>query len=213
MRRTAVADSIPDTEERILRAALETFAERGYDGASMRDIAARADATLGLLQYYFGGKARLWRAAVDRAFAEMRSGFDAALADTELLEDREKLRRMIHAHTRFAARNPEFIRLMHDEGKRRGPRTRWIVDRHVKPMFEPMVSLVARAQERGLLRDDVDPVHFVYIFVGAIGVIFHQTEECKRVAGIDPMEEKAVAAHARAVESLFLGPPPQENSE
>jgi AcrR family transcriptional regulator len=41
--------------ERILAAALEVFAEQGFDGARTRDIAERAGANLGLLTYYFGG--------------------------------------------------------------------------------------------------------------------------------------------------------------
>jgi hypothetical protein len=58
----------------------------------------------------------------------------------------------------------------------------------------------------------VPAVHFVYAFVGAIDVIFHQAEECKRVTGIDPSAPAAVEAHTRAIEYLFLGGASQENS-
>ena len=52
---------------------------------------------------------------------------------------------------------------------------------------------------------DVPAIYFVYALVGAVDVIFHQAEECKRVTGIDPSEPSAALAHARAVEHLFLG--------
>ncbi len=42
-------------------------------------------------------------------------------------------------------------------------------------------------------------------------MIFRQAEESKRVAGIDPAEPAAVAAHSRAVESLFLVQSTEEN--
>ena len=58
----------------------------------------------------------------------------------------------------------------------------------------------------------IAPVHFVYILAGAVGVIFHQAEECKRVAGVDPADDAAIEAHARAVEYLFLGHPSKEGS-
>jgi AcrR family transcriptional regulator len=65
------AESPASTQDRILAAALEVFAERGFDGARMRDIAERADANLGLLTYYFTDKQELWKAAVTHAFAEL----------------------------------------------------------------------------------------------------------------------------------------------
>jgi AcrR family transcriptional regulator len=200
-----------ETRERILAAALAAFAEQGFDGATTRDIAARADVTLGLLQYHFGGKPKLWRAAVERAFAELRGGLEAILADPGPADERERMQLLIRGHVRFVARNPEFVRLMHDEGKRRGPRMRWMVDRHVKPLYAALMPLIQRSQEVGLLPAGIAPIHFVYILAGAVGVIFHQAEECKRLAGVDPSDPSVAEAHARAVEHLFLGAPSKES--
>jgi AcrR family transcriptional regulator len=211
MARAATAQAGSDTQERILRAALQAFSENGFDGAKTREIAARAGVPLGLLRYHFGSKLDLWRAAVDRAFGELRAGLGAILADPRAAGERERLRLLIRGHVAFVARNPEFVRLMHDEGKRRGPRMRWMVDRHVKPLFEALLPLIQGAQAQGLLHAGIAPVHFVYVLAGAVGVIFHQAEECKRLSGIDPTDRAAAEAHARAVEHLFLGPSHQEN--
>ena len=59
--------------ERIVAAALEVFAERGFDGAHTREIAERAGANLGLIKYYFNDKERLWKASVARSFAELQA--------------------------------------------------------------------------------------------------------------------------------------------
>ena len=69
-----------------------------------------------------------------------------------------------------------------------------------------LLPFVVRCQELERLPKDLDPVHLVYALVGAIGVIFHQAEECKRVTGIDPFDEAAIEAHTRVVEHLFLDP-------
>lgn len=53
-----------DTRETILVAARDAFAEQGYDGASIRLIAARAYVDPALVHHYFGTKAQLFRAAV-----------------------------------------------------------------------------------------------------------------------------------------------------
>ena len=197
-----------ETRERILVAALDAFAERSYEGATTREIAHRAGVPLGLLRYYFGDKLKLWKAAVDRAFAEIRTGLDSAIAGEpgSTGDDLERVRAGIRAHVHFVARNPEFVRLMHDEGKRRGPRARWLADRYVKPMFDRLVPMMGRLQQQGRLPKDIAPLHFAYALVGAIDVIFHQAEECRRVTGVDPQDPEVIAAHARAVEYLLLGP-------
>jgi AcrR family transcriptional regulator len=54
-----------DTRGRILEAARAAFAERGFDGATMRDVAARAGVDAALVHHYFGTKQRLFVAAMD----------------------------------------------------------------------------------------------------------------------------------------------------
>jgi AcrR family transcriptional regulator len=206
MSKPAAAVPPSDTREVILEAALAIFADDGFDGATTRDIAARAGVSLGLLRYHFGSKTELWKAAVDRAFAELGANLAGALGDPSVTDDERRLRRMLRDHVRFVASNPAWVRMMHEEGKRRGPRMRWLVDRHVKPLYDAMGGLLAAAQRRGTVPPDVGLVHFFYILAGAVGLIFHQAEECKRLAGVDPADEGIVEAHVRAVEHLLLGP-------
>lgn len=54
-----------DTRGRILEAARAAFGERGYDGATIRDIAARAGVDGALVHHYFGSKQRLFLAAME----------------------------------------------------------------------------------------------------------------------------------------------------
>lgn len=58
-----------DTREAILRAARAEFTERGYDGATLRGIARRADVNHGMIQHFFGSKDGLFVAALDWPFA------------------------------------------------------------------------------------------------------------------------------------------------
>ncbi len=201
-----------DTRDLILEAALGAFAEKGFDGATTREIAGRAGVNHGLIPYYFGDKTTLWRAAVDRAFAELEARAREALEDPVIGDDRARTGRLIRGYVRFVAQHPEFVRIMHDEGKRKGPRMRWLADRHVKPLYGRIGELLERAQRRGTLPNGIPAVHYLYILAGAAGLFFHQAEECKRVTGVDPFDEEAVENHARAVEQLFLGPGRDESS-
>src|SRR5262245_36084658 len=75
-----------ETRERIVAAALEAFAERGFDGARTRDIAARAGVNQGLITYHFASKDALWKAAADHIFALLGQEFGRRL---EALRDVE----------------------------------------------------------------------------------------------------------------------------
>lgn len=54
-----------DRREQILEAALDVFAEEGFDGATTKEIAARADVTHGLIYFYFPSKEELFNAAFE----------------------------------------------------------------------------------------------------------------------------------------------------
>lgn len=190
------------TQARILDAALAVFAERGFDGSRTRDIAERAGANLGLLTYYFGDKEALWRAAVTRAFEQLRAELADALAPHPDDDERTALAELVRRFIRFVARNPEFMRLMNDEGKRDGPRMRWLADRFVKPVYDVLRARVEHAQAEGFLTG-VAPAHLHYLVLGAAGLVFSQAAECKRVTGADPRDPAFAEAHANAILRLL----------
>ena len=194
------------TRGQILDAALAVFAERGFDGARTRDIAERAGANLGLIPYYFGEKEGLWRAAVSRAFGRLQEEFAEVISPRPGDDERAGLERLLRTFVRFVARHPEFMQLMNDEGKRDGPRMRWLADRFVQPMYDAIRARVEQAQASGLL-PAIPAVHVHYLMLGAAGLVFAQAAECKRLTGVDPRRESFAEAHADAVLRLLLRDP------
>ena len=68
--------SADPTRDRIVAAAADLFSERSFDGATTREIAARAGVTQPLLNYHFRSKDELWRAAVDSLFERLHNTMD-----------------------------------------------------------------------------------------------------------------------------------------
>lgn len=77
--RTGRRPGARDTRSRVLLAARTTFGERGFEGATIRDIALRAGVDPALVHHYFGSKQELFVAA-------MEFPFDPALMVSRILE-------------------------------------------------------------------------------------------------------------------------------
>ena len=88
------------TRERILKAALSLFADRGYEGASVRAIVAKAKVNQAAINYHFAGKEGLYRAVLHIAFEALTE--DARL-DSETLKSlprEEALERFVRRQLR-----------------------------------------------------------------------------------------------------------------
>jgi TetR/AcrR family transcriptional regulator len=213
MPQVAVSARRSDTRDRILETALDEFADRGFEGASARQITARAGVNHGLIAYYFGSKKKLWQAAVDHAFGDMQAQLETALDGAPETNARERAARVIREHVRYVARHPAFVRLMYEEGKRRGERMRWIVDRHVKPLYDVVAEMLRKAGRPNGLPAEISSAHLFYALAGASGLIFHQAEECRRVSGVDPFDPVEVDHHIQVIEWLLLGAADPEAKE
>jgi AcrR family transcriptional regulator len=71
------------TRQSLLDHATNVFAERGFEGASVREITRRADANSAAIAYHFGGKGPLYLEVLRHAVSALS---DAALIDEEIVE-------------------------------------------------------------------------------------------------------------------------------
>ena len=98
------------TRDRLLFAARQLFAERGFASASVRAITHAAKANLGAVTYHFGSKDRLRDAVLDRLFGEMGDRLTAAARTPG--PARERLARIVQSIFGFFAANPDAPRLL-----------------------------------------------------------------------------------------------------
>lgn len=190
-----------EAKDRIVAAAIEAFAEKGFEAASTRDIAGRADTDQGLVTYHFPSKDSLWRAAADSLFGVLRERLDGHMVAEGSLEPKERVRGAIREYVRWVAEHPEFFRFLVDEGNLSNARTRWLVDTHIKPRFEFMKQ-AGLAGAAGVEESEVP--HAFFALSGAAGLIFAVAANCRRLTGLDPRKQKAIEAHADFVANLMV---------
>jgi TetR/AcrR family transcriptional regulator len=101
----------------ILDAAEQLFADQGYDATSLNQVGAAAGVSRGTPGYFFGSKAELYQAVLDRSFAEVRDavreGRARALASNESSET--ILAGAVSDYFDFLAARPNFVRLIERE--------------------------------------------------------------------------------------------------
>lgn len=88
---------VEETRERVLRAAGEVFAERGFRAATVRAICARADVNIASVNYYFRNKETLYFEALSFAFREAEARYPFECAEPERTAPAERLRHFIRS--------------------------------------------------------------------------------------------------------------------
>lgn len=71
-----------NSKEKILGAATKLFAQKGFNGVSVREICKKADANICMISYYFGGKQELYNAIIDNLI-ERQTEFASSFLDLD----------------------------------------------------------------------------------------------------------------------------------
>lgn len=196
--------SADGTRERILAAALDLFSDRSFEGATTREIAARAGVTQPLLNYHFRSKDELWTAAVDGLFSELNQMLTSRLEGLRGVDELSIAKLMVREFVYFSAAHPQLHRIITQQCKVDDARMDWLVDHHIRPLYEMTVSLFARLVERGEMVS-IPASHLYYVITGAGATIFVLAPECRRLGGFDPQADDAITTHADAVTTLLFG--------
>lgn len=186
---------------KILHQARIIFAERGFEAANVRDIAAAAKTTHSMIRYHFGTKEQLWRESVRDMFQLL----DEALAlDAEAVQGmsgvaafKEYLKRYI----RYCAAHPEHARIMIMESVRGGERLDWIAETFIRPLHQQIQVQFSDGVE-GM--PDIHPLSFVYILTAACQMPFVLAHEAMTLYGVNTFDEDIVATHIDSVMNLFF---------
>jgi AcrR family transcriptional regulator len=200
------ADESPATRDEILLVALRSFADRGYDGTSVRELNQALGVSHNLINRRFGSKERLWRAAVDRWFGELVDTLAPSASLAGAGDPLDRLREFVVNFIEVNARRPEMARLMNIEASLGGPRLDYIFERFITPCLLPAAALAAKLQAEGRMRPVPIGTMFFLITHGATAPAAHRP--LAALLGIaDPTDAATARVHARTVAELLIQSP------
>ena len=161
MTSSRIPEQVRDAERTradLLTIATQVFAEDGYSGARVDEIAERTRTTKRMIYYYFGGKEQLYLAVLEQAYTTIRvAENNLALDDSAPVDALRQLAELTYDHHR---EHPDFIRLVSIENIHRGEFIRRI--QSLPSLSTPLVSrldrLLAAGRASGQFRSDVDAV-------------------------------------------------------
>ena len=175
----------------ILHASEHIFAQKGYDQATMQDIAREAQYATGTVYLYFKDKESLYFSLLEEKISDMMSIIKektAGVKDVKIM-----LNILIYESLAFFENNQDFFHIFVSETSK----FRWVIDRKIVSsalMSEHMnylADIIRRAQQQKIIRNDFRPEHIADIFaailstaiVGMLKEKSSHLEKLKKISG------------------------------
>ncbi|CAN5661150.1 hypothetical protein BH20ACT2_BH20ACT2_21040 [soil metagenome] len=147
----AAPETVPSTREAILREARRCFADHGFDGTSLNDIAAAVGVRRPSLLHHFPSKDAIYREVFEQTLSEWFLQVDDAVEDDER-EGLTKVDYVLSAGFRFFMENPEFVRIARREAVEGGTRLGIDLGASLRPLFLRGVAYFEREMDAGRFR-------------------------------------------------------------
>ncbi|ACX52128.1 transcriptional regulator, TetR family [Ammonifex degensii KC4] len=139
---------------RILEAAEEVFAAKGFAGARVDEIAARARINKRMLYHYFGDKEKLYLSVLENNFARALKLTHQALEENSTPP--EQAEQVITRYFLFLAEHPRYARLVTWEMLEGGNYARQILPPIWERGLSSLRSILERGMKEGYFRQDID---------------------------------------------------------
>jgi TetR/AcrR family transcriptional regulator len=193
------------TREAILVEARRCFADHGYEGTSLNDIAAGVGIRRASLLHHFPSKEAVYQAVFEIALADWGERINKSVENPPPGPEGEgwtHVDRVLTTAVRWFFENPEFVRLVRHESLAAGSHLGFDLGEALRPYFQRAVNYFDREMGEGRLRKH-DPEQLIISGYGAILNYFSDVHFLEGLLGRDPMSEEAIETRVQAIRDFF----------
>ena len=181
-----------ETKKRILAAAENEFATKGFDGARLATIANAAEVQQALIHHYFSDKAGLYREVIAIALGSMSDQGWTILQRLAQPDRAPKIRELVEAIVSmvidFYAEHGAILSILRHESKATDELARGVVTEKAKPVFDAVAAYTDELRRRGLIRADVDSQH---LCVSTLALATITVQDQRLLEGLWPIDSRS----------------------
>lgn len=189
------------TRDQILTEARHCFAEQGFDGTSLNDIAAGVGIRRPSLLHHFPSKEAIYREVFETALSDWILRIEVA-GNAQGKEPWEQMEYVVDTAFDWFAENPDFVRIMRREALDNQGHLGFDLGAVLKPLFDRAAAFFDREMGLGSFRKH-DSEQLVLTGLGALLGYFSDTPFLQGVLGRDPMAAEALDARRHHIRTFF----------
>lgn len=180
-----------DTRDKLLAAAKRIFAEKGYGGATVKEIADEAGVNISLISYHFQGKEGLLRSCLEAFGQDRLRDAQSILTAPDSAEDmRAKLRLWADQFLRCHIDEGDVCTILHRENVCSQKFLWEVFETTFLKAFDSVVKFLEAGKKRGFVKKETDPTLATGMLYGALIHVGNSQEVQKKWLGISIEDEK-----------------------
>ncbi|EIF34107.1 transcriptional regulator [Burkholderia sp. Ch1-1] len=163
------------TRQRIFRIAIAEFSDKGLSGARVETIASRSKVNIRMIYHYFGGKEALYLEVLEFVLARLREAELKLKLDIDRIDPVTAIVQLYDFIEGHFAAHPELAKLLSFENLNRARvmKRSSAIPEMSSPVLTLLRTVIARGEEDGSLRRDMDPLHLYVALVSLCS--FHKS--------------------------------------
>lgn len=169
-------------KEIIIESALKLFSTKGFEGTSVREIAADAGVNVAMINYYFGSKEKLFESVVEYRALFLKGLFSDLINNTSLTSI-EKIDFIIDQTIERKLSNAHFHHILHRElSLEHRPQLRDAISNILLKNMDPVKTIIKNGIKKGEFKQ-VDIELTIATMLGAIHYLLTSDIMCRKILG------------------------------